>query len=114
MIHAEDVGAALSELRGVRELRDVAEEAGISSSLLRDYEDGRKMPDSPALDRLTEALDVSGPELEYRISSAWRDRLDASHPELRTVRRQEILEHVQAIGEHLTALVSKLEDSSSS
>lgn len=110
MLQPEDVGAVLRRLRGSRSPRDVAEAAEISTSMLAHYEAGRQMPSRKVLDRLAETLGVPEAELDRRVLSAWQKRLDESFPESRQVLRQELLEHVQAIGTHLTLLVSKLEE----
>lgn len=110
MLQPEDVGAVLRRLRGSRSQRDVAEASEISTSMLAHYETGRQVPSEKVLNRLLETLGVPEAEFDRRVLSAWQKRLDASFPESRQVLRQELLEHVQAIGTHLTLLVSKLEE----
>lgn len=65
MLRPDRLGLALRFLRTRRKLRqrDVAARAGITSSMLSGYENGRKLPTLSSLDKILEALGASLREL---------------------------------------------------
>lgn len=65
MLRPDRLGFALRFLRSQRKLRqrDVAARAGITSSMLSGYENGRKLPTLASLDKILEALGCSMREL---------------------------------------------------
>jgi len=65
MLSAENIGTKLRTLRGVRTRRGAAREMGIGESALWNYENGKRIPNDPAKEKLARYYGLTVGELFY-------------------------------------------------
>jgi transcriptional regulator with XRE-family HTH domain len=118
MFEVEDMAAAIRKLRGSRTMKEVARQAGISSTSWSTYEHAKRQPRLPMIRKISHGLgctvadlqELAWKERRHRLESQETDRAadggdpDARRDEAADAYRREIHEHLHKVADELTDL----------
>lgn len=65
--HRRMVAQRLRELRGTRKQREIAQEAGVTTMAISQYENGKRLPRAPIMAQLARVFGVSVDDLFFKF-----------------------------------------------
>lgn len=78
-ISAEDIGEAMSALRGGETQKECADRAGLDRASWNQYENGKAFPKHENIQRIAQGLGVEVADFTVAVIQAWSIRMDR-HP----------------------------------